>query len=150
LTNRGIKITQDIKNQIQEIEDIILNRWFQLLRSNSGYIKLPANKNLEVANLGKTYNSFGTVIQKSPVTQINGINDVHAIDRAIERGVKPQSILNTLRNPEVILSQWNGQRFAFITSKTTVIIDNNGNLVTVWSENEYTDLLFKVLKEAKR
>ncbi len=104
---------------------------------------LDPNKFDKVANLGKSYGKFGKVIQEAPFNKITGIND-----RAIERGIKTDTILNTVRNPQVVLSQWQGERFAYVTDKATVILNKAGEIVTVWAREEYTDTVLKVLQEA--
>lgn len=105
----------------------------------------------KAVNLGKTYKNLGTVVANSPINKITGIsqqNAGHFIERVIERGISPQTILDTLRNPTVITSQWKGERFAYITQEAVIIVDKTGKLVTGWLKEDFTDAVRQVLKEA--
>ena len=77
------------------------------------------------------------------------INDPHHfINRVIERGLSPDIIIDTFRNPKVILSQWKGQRFRYITDKACIVVNKDGELVTGWLKDEFGDILKQILKEA--
>ncbi len=139
MKNIGEKTGEAIKKGYNKLKDFA---------GGGNSSNLDPNKFDKVANIGKSYGKFGKVIQEAPYNKITGINDVHAVNRAIERGIKPDTILNTVRNPQVVLSQWQGERFAYVTDKTTVILNKAGEIVTVWAREEYTDTVLKVLQEA--
>lgn len=56
-------------------------------------------------------------------------------------------ILDTFRKPDVIFSQWKGERFAFVTEKATVIMNKLGKIVTVWGREDYMPNVYQVLEE---
>ncbi|MED4912207.1 hypothetical protein P9761_29110 [Brevibacillus centrosporus] len=105
----------------------------------------------KAANLGKTYKNLGTVVGTSPITKITGIsqqNAGHFLERVIERGISPQTILDTLRNPSVITTQWKGERYAYISKEAVIIVDKTGKLVTGWLKDDFSDAVRQIIKEA--
>ena len=78
-----------------------------------------------------------------------GANPYHGLDRAIERGVSPQSILNTVRNPAVVLEQGGG-RTLYLTQEAAVVLDGNGQVVTVWGAAQHTPKTLELLQSAGR
>ncbi len=109
----------------------------------------------KASNLGKFYKGAGTVVDSSPVSKITGIykgntkDPYHFIDRVTERGIKPDVIMNTFRNPDVILSQWKGERFRYITDEACIVVNKDGEIITGWLKDEFGDTLKQILQEAK-
>lgn len=56
----------------------------------------------------------------------------HGINRAIERGVSPSDLLDTMRNP--IRIQDRGDSIRYIGERAIVVIDQGGSVITVWSK----------------
>ncbi|MCG8539280.1 MAG: hypothetical protein MJA82_04995, partial [Clostridia bacterium] len=108
----------------------------------------------KAANIGKFYKGAGTVVESSPVSKIKGIftgnkNDPHHfVNRVIERGLKPDTIMDTFRNPKVILSQWKGQRFRYISDEACIVVNKEGEIITGWLKDEFGDVIKQILKEA--
>ena len=106
------------------------------------------------SNIGKFYKGAGTVVESSPISEIKGIftgnvkDPHHFINRVIERGLSPNIIMDTFKNPKVILSQWKGQRFRYITDKACIVVNKDGEIVTGWLKDEFGDVLNQILKEA--
>lgn len=101
------------------------------------------------SNLGKAYGKngrFGTVIDK-PNIQVTGFSG-HAVNQAITRGVKTETIQNTVKNPVAVLSQQGGNRFAYVSQEAVVVVDKSGNIVTVWGKDTFDDVVKQVLKDA--
>jgi hypothetical protein len=57
--------------------------------------------------------------------------------------------MNTFKNPTVIISQWNGERFLYISGKAAVVVNKAGEIVTVWGRNDFGENISRVLKEAR-
>lgn len=78
-----------------------------------------------------------------------GANPFHGLDRAIERGVRPNNLLNTVRNPTRVVPQ-SGGRTLYLTNDAAVVLDSSGQVVTTWSGAEHTaktlELLSGVMK----
>lgn len=106
-------------------------------------------------NMGKTYKGVGTVVEISPINKISGIytgnvkDPGHFINRVIERGLSPELIINTFKSPRVVLSQWNGQRFRYISDDACIAINKDGEIITGWLKNEYGESIKQILKETK-
>ncbi|MCG1024491.1 RHS repeat-associated core domain-containing protein, partial [Dehalobacter sp.] len=101
------------------------------------------------SNVGTVYGKLGTVIEKAPINKISGMASSHPVQQAINRGVSPNTIINTVRNPQVTLSQWGGERFAYISENATIIMNKNGQLVTVWAKSDFGPLVIKALAESR-
>jgi len=71
----------------------------------------------------------------------------HAIERVIERGISPQSILDTLRSPLKVgpILTKAGRPEQKIVGKTAVIIINpeTGQVITVWRTSSRQSLFLK-------
>jgi hypothetical protein len=104
--------------------------------------------------IGKTFEGAGTVIGNNPLTKITGIfkankkDPYHFVNRVIERGLNPSQIVNTFKKPYVILSQWKGERFLYISKDMAIVINKNGEIITGWLKNEFGPVLIQILKEA--
>jgi hypothetical protein len=64
----------------------------------------------------------------------------------IERGVTPQSILNTIRNPAVTMPQ--GGRTLYLTRDAAVVLDGNGQAVTIWGGANHSAKTLQLLEAA--
>ena len=76
-----------------------------------------------------------------------GANPFHALDRAIDRGVSPKSILETVRNPSVVVEQAGG-RTLYLTKDAAVVLDGAGQAVTVWGGAQHTGKTLDLLRAA--
>lgn len=98
----------------------------------------------------------GTVIESSPLRKVVGIytgniaDPYHFINRVIERDIKPITIINTFRNPDVVLSQWGGERFLHILQDAALVVNKYGQLVTNWGKNEFGATINLIIQEAGR
>jgi hypothetical protein len=112
--------------------------------------KIIAEGTGEVAsNLGKAYGKngrFGAIVE-NPHIQVTGFSG-HAVNQAITRGVKTETIQNTVKNPVAVLSQQGGNRFAHVSQEAVVVVDKSGNIVTVWGKDTFDDVVKQVLKDA--
>jgi len=99
-----------------------------------------------VANLGKSYGKFGTVVE-NPGVKITGFSE-HAVNQAITRGVTTDVIQNTVKNPVVVLSQRGGNSFAYVSNEAVVVIKNTGEIITTYGKSNFDAIVQQVLKEA--
>lgn len=101
------------------------------------------------ANIGTSYGKngrFGTVVE-NPNLQPIGFSG-HAVNQAINRGVKTEAIHNTIKNPVAVLSQQGGNRFAYVSQDAVVVLDKKGNIVTIWGKDTFDYVVKQVLKDA--
>jgi hypothetical protein len=102
-------------------------------------------------SLGTTYPT-GTVVP-DPGIKITGFqgslgkDPFHGVNRAIERGVSPQDILNTMRNPVVVLSQ-SGGRYLYLSRSAGVVVDSGGQVVSVFGAQDMNALNLQILADA--
>ena len=71
----------------------------------------------------------------------------HALNRAIQRGTSPDTILQTIREPAVVLQQTNG-RFLYLSEVGAVAMDSSGNVVTVWNRSDFNTTNERILSDA--
>lgn len=82
-------------------------------------------------NLGQSYGS-ATVVPRPDIGitgfrgSVNPNDPFHALNRAIDRGVSPQTILETVRNPAAVLEQSSG-RFLYLGDQGAVRVRPRGN-----------------------
>ena len=76
-----------------------------------------------------------------------GPNSFHALDRAIERGVSPQAILDTVRNPTVRIEQGGGKTL-LLTNQAAVVLDKSGQAVTIWGGAQHSQKTLELLRNA--
>jgi len=58
--------------------------------------------------------------------------------------------MNTFRNPNVVLSQWGGERFLYLSNDAAVAVSKSGELITVMGKNDFGPAIKQILKEAGR
>ena len=56
--------------------------------------------------------------------------------------------MDIFRNPEVILSQWNGERFTYITQNASITVTKSGDIVTGWLKSDFGNVTKQILLEA--
>lgn len=76
-----------------------------------------------------------------------GADPYHALHRAIQRGVSPRAILETVKNPSVVVQQGGG-RTLFLTPSAAVVLDSSGQAVTVWGAVQHTPKTLELLRAA--
>ena len=76
-----------------------------------------------------------------------GANPYHALDRAVERGVSPKAILETVNNPTVVIQQGGG-RTMYLTPDAAVVLDGSGQAVTIWGAAQHTPKTLELLRAA--
>ena len=76
-----------------------------------------------------------------------GSNPYHALHRAISRGVSPNAILGTLKNPSVTLPQGGG-RTLYLTKDAAVVLDNANKAVTIWGGAQHMGKTLDLLRSA--
>ncbi|AEG61159.1 YD repeat protein [Desulforamulus ruminis DSM 2154] len=101
-----------------------------------------------VANLGKSYGKFGTVV-KNPGIKITDFS-THGVNQAITRGVTTNIIKRTIDNPTVVLSQRGGNAFAYVSRDAVVVVDKAGKIITTYGKNHFDTIVNQVLKEAMK
>ena len=98
------------------------------------------------SNIGKNYGKIGTVVE-NPGLNTTGFSE-HAINQAITRGVTTRALLDTVRDPAVVLSQRGGNSFIYISENAAVVLNNAGEIITTYSSQYFDDTIQKILMEA--
>lgn len=62
-----------------------------------------------------------------------------------QRGMTQDKINNIVENGKV-LSQDNGNKFAYITKKGVVIVSKDGKLITTWSSADFDGNMLEIIK----
>jgi hypothetical protein len=103
-------------------------------------------------NLGQSYGS-ATVVPRPDIGitgfrgSTNPADPFHALDRAIDRGVSPETILDTVRSPAAVLQQTNG-RYLYLGQRGAVVLDDTGQVVTVWNRSDFNATNEAILADA--
>lgn len=95
---------------------------------------------------GTNYGKLGTVVDQE-ITQVTGYTK-HGLDRKISRGVPTSEIVNTVRNPGVVLKQ-SGGTFLNVGNNAAVVVNKNGKVVTTYSKNDYNKQLQSIERQLR-
>ena len=66
----------------------------------------------------------------------------HAAERMQQRGMTQELVNNIVENGKV-LSQNNGNKFAYITQEGVAIVSKEGKLITAWSDANFDSSMFR-------
>jgi len=72
---------------------------------------------------------------------------LHGLNRAMDRGVSPQTVLEIVRNPAAVLDQSSG-RFLYLSEQGAVVLDDVGQVVTVSNRSDFTAANEAILADA--
>jgi hypothetical protein len=99
--------------------------------------------------VGASYGRTGIVVQ-NPGLSIQGfggsVKPGHAIHQIVSRGVTPNQLLNTIRNPVVVLEQAGG-RYLYLTDEAAVVMRGDGQVVTAWTKSEFLPHIQAILQD---
>lgn len=84
--------------------------------------------------LGQSFGKLGIVVE-NPRLRITGFTE-HGLDQAIGRGVSPQSLLRTVRDPSVVLQQSAGQ-FLHLSDEAAVVLTPAGRVITTYPSSMF-------------
>ncbi|OGZ45221.1 MAG: hypothetical protein A3C84_02720 [Candidatus Ryanbacteria bacterium RIFCSPHIGHO2_02_FULL_48_12] len=100
--------------------------------------------------IGQNYGSLGTVIQNAPgvIRGFNHDGTYHGLDQIISRGVSPQALLNTVRDPLVSFSS-RFDRVGYLSREAHVVLDKTGQVVTAWTNNQFGSTITNILNNIK-
>jgi acyl-CoA reductase-like NAD-dependent aldehyde dehydrogenase len=100
--------------------------------------------------IGSSYGKTGTVIS-DPGLAIKGFQGSsqtgHALNQVINRGVRPEVLLETTRNPLVVLQQA-GNLYLYLTDDAAVVLTGNGQVVTAWTRSEFLPHVKQIIRDA--
>lgn len=102
--------------------------------------------------LGEHIDGLGTVTENigGSIKNLNHNGSFHGLDQAITRGVKPDTLLSTVKSPLLTFSQPGG-RMLYLSKEAGVVMNKAGSVVTTWSKNEFypkiSQLISKVSKK---
>lgn len=105
----------------------------------------------EVANsalkVGDDFGRLGKVVS-NPNLRIQALDEGgHFVDAAITRGVSPQAVLSTMRNPAAVLEQSRG-RFLYISNDAAVVVTKEGKAITTYARENFDSRILDILKRA--
>ena len=95
--------------------------------------------------VGTSFGRLGTVVDKAP-GRITGFT-THGLNQTINRGVSPSVLLDTTKNPSVVLQQA-GRNRLFLTNQAAVVLNKEGQVVTTYTSREFQPHVQNVLKQA--
>jgi hypothetical protein len=97
----------------------------------------------------------GRVVVDDPQIKVTGFQGssnpntpFHGLDRTISRSVSPQDIVETMRNPAVVLEQNGGSSYMYLSGRAAVVIRPDGQVVTVWGAGDFNPNTLEILGDA--
>lgn len=69
----------------------------------------------------------------------------HGLERMEQRGVTKDMVNDFVKNGKV-LSQNEGNKFAFITKDGVAVVSKDGKLITTWGKDKFDDNMKEIVK----
>lgn len=85
---------------------------------------------------GENFGEMGIYVEHPNIKVDWSKHSVHGLERLEKRGLSKQQIEKFIKDGKV-LSQNNGEKFAFITEDGVAILNKQGKLVTAWEEKDF-------------
>lgn len=103
-----------------------------------------------VVKHGEDFGKMRTYMEHPNIKMNWSKHSVHGLERLEQRGLSKQQIENFIKDGKV-LSQNNGEKFAFITEDGVAILNKQGKFVTALGKNDFdkemTDIIGKLFRK---
>ena len=99
-----------------------------------------------LAQYGDDFGKIGTYIE-NPNIKVDWTQYAeHAAERMQQRGMTQEMVNNIVENGKV-LSQNNGNKFAYITQEGVAIVSKEGKLITAWSSADFDSSMLEIISK---
>lgn len=99
-----------------------------------------------IKKINEISGKFGKVTE-NPGISIEKFSS-HGLDQAITRGIGSQNIINTIRNPLVVLQQ-GSDKYVYISKAASVVIDNSGKFITAVGSSQFNNTVQEIVNLLK-
>ena len=142
--NAGVDIGRNVLfNIFGEAVSGAVGRVVQRFKGGSNTIKWGTST---LAKYGDDFGKMGTYIE-NPNIKVDWTQYAeHAAERMQQRGMTQEMINNIVENGKV-LSQNNGNKFAYITQEGVAIVSKEGKLITAWSSTDFDSSMLEVISK---
>ena len=99
-----------------------------------------------LAKYGDDFGKMGTYVE-NPNIKVDWTQYAeHAAERMQQRGMTQEMVNNIVENGKV-LSQNNGNKFAYITQEGVAIVSKEGKLITAWSSADFDSSMLEIVSK---
>lgn len=99
-----------------------------------------------LAQYGNDFGKMGTYVE-NPNIKVDWTQYAeHAAERMQQRGMTQEMVNYIVENGKV-LSQNNGNKFAYITQEGVLIISKEGKLITAWSNADFDSSMLEIINK---
>ena len=99
-----------------------------------------------LAQYGDDFGKMGTYVE-NPNIKVDWTQYIeHAAERMQQRGMTQEIVNNIVENGKV-LSQNNGNKFAYITQEGVAIVSKEGKLITAWSSADFDSSMLEIISK---
>lgn len=99
-----------------------------------------------LAQYGDDFGKMGTYVE-NPNIKVDWTQYAeHAAERMQQRGMTQEIVNNIVENGKV-LSQNNGNKFAYITQEGVAIVSKEGKLITAWSSADFDSSMLEIISK---
>ena len=99
-----------------------------------------------LAQYGDDFGKMGTYVA-NPNIKVDWTQYAeHAAERMQQRGMTQEIVNNIVKNGKV-LSQNNGNKFAYITQEGVAIVSKEGKLITAWSSEDFDSSMLEIISK---
>ncbi len=99
-----------------------------------------------LAQYGDDFGKMGTYVE-NPNIKVDWTQYAeHGAERMQQRGMTQEMVNNIVENGKV-LSQNNGNKFAYITQEGVAIVSKEGKLITAWSSTDFDSSMLEIISK---
>ena len=102
-------------------------------------------KKLKLAQYGDDFGKMGKYVKTPNVNFDWSQSTNHGLERMKQRGIT-SSMIEDFINKGKVLSQDNGNRFAYVTKDGVAVISKDGKLITAWTSANFDSNMSKIVK----
>ncbi|MFN6738125.1 LysM peptidoglycan-binding domain-containing protein, partial [Enterococcus gallinarum] len=100
----------------------------------------------EIVKYGEDFGKMGIYVEHPNIKVDWSKHSVHGLERLEQRGLSKQQVEDFIKDGKV-LSQNNGEKFAFITEEGVAILNKQGKLVTAWGKNDFDKEMIDIIEK---
>ena len=106
---------------------------------------LNGTKGVSKAELGHDFGKMGIYVEHPNIEVDWSKFAEHGLERMEQRGVTKDMVNDFVKNGKV-LSQNEGNKYAFITKDGVAVVSKDGKLITTWGKDKFDDNMKEIIK----
>ena len=110
----------------------------------AGQVAIKAGDTVSSVLKGAEYGKLG-IVSDQKINKVAGYTQ-HGLSQKITRGVSTSDVMNTVRNPNLVLKQSGGTSL-HVSQKAVVVVNKNGKIVTTYGKKDFNSQVKSIQKQ---